>query len=46
MLNFGLVFETVLAAIISYSPYLDTALNTYPLKYDKEVNTIILFYFI
>ncbi|CAF1454971.1 unnamed protein product [Rotaria sordida] len=33
MLNFGLVFETVLAAIISYTPYLDTALNTYPLKY-------------
>lgn len=32
MLNFGLVFETVLAAIISYTPYLDTALNTYPLK--------------
>ncbi|CAF0868350.1 unnamed protein product [Rotaria sp. Silwood1] len=33
MLNFGLVFETVLAAIISYTPYLDTALNTYPLKF-------------
>ncbi|UJR34911.1 hypothetical protein I4U23_027689 [Adineta vaga] len=33
MLNFGLVFETVLAAMISYTPYLDTALNTYPLKF-------------
>ena len=32
MLNFGLVFETVLAAAISYTPYLDTALNTYPLR--------------
>ena len=32
MLNFGLVFETVLAAMISYTPYLDTALNTFPLK--------------
>jgi sodium/potassium-transporting ATPase subunit alpha len=36
MLNFGLVFETVLAAIISYTPYLDTALNTYPLKYNSN----------
>lgn len=33
MLNFGLVFETVLAAMISYTPYLDTALNTFPLKF-------------
>jgi len=32
MLNFGLVFETVLAAILCYTPYLDKGLNMYPLK--------------
>ncbi len=30
-LNFGLVFETALAAFISYCPGMDTALRTYPL---------------
>ncbi|CAF0841911.1 unnamed protein product, partial [Didymodactylos carnosus] len=33
MLNFGLVFETVLAAILCYTPYLDKGLNMYPLKF-------------
>ena len=33
MLNFGLVFETVLAAALCYTPYLDKGLNMYPLKY-------------
>lgn len=32
VLNFGLVFETVLAAILSYTPGMDTALRMYPLK--------------
>lgn len=32
MLNFGLVFETCLAAILSYTPGLDKGLNMYPLK--------------
>jgi sodium/potassium-transporting ATPase subunit alpha len=33
MLNFGLFFETALAAILSYTPGLDKGLNMYPLKY-------------
>lgn len=33
MLNFGLVFETVLAAALSYTPGLDKGLNMYPLKF-------------
>ncbi|CAF3349572.1 unnamed protein product [Rotaria sp. Silwood1] len=33
MLNFGLVFETVLAAFLCYTPYLDKGLNMYPLKF-------------
>jgi len=32
MLNFGLVFETCLAAALSYTPGLDKGLNMYPLK--------------
>ena len=32
MLDFGLVFETVLAAILCYTPFLDKGLNMYPLK--------------
>jgi sodium/potassium-transporting ATPase subunit alpha len=32
VLNFGLVFETVLAAILSYTPGMETALRMYPLK--------------
>ena len=32
MLNFGLVFETALAAVLSYTPGLDKGLNMYPLK--------------
>lgn len=33
MMNFGLVFETVLAAALSYTPGLDRGLNMYPLKF-------------
>jgi len=33
MLNFGLVFETCLAALLSYTPGLDKGLNMYPLKF-------------
>lgn len=33
MLNFGLVFETCLAAALSYTPGLDKGLNMYPLKF-------------
>ncbi|XP_055338913.1 sodium/potassium-transporting ATPase subunit alpha-B-like isoform X2 [Paramacrobiotus metropolitanus] len=32
MLNFGLVFETVLAAFLSYCPGMDKGLRMYPLK--------------
>ncbi|KPM05682.1 Na+/K+ ATPase, alpha subunit-like protein [Sarcoptes scabiei] len=32
-LNFGLVFETCLAAALSYGPGLDKALRMYPLKF-------------
>ena len=32
MLNFGLLFETVLAAILSYTPGMDKGLRMYPLK--------------
>ncbi|CAF2663673.1 unnamed protein product [Rotaria sp. Silwood2] len=35
MLNFGLIFEIALAAVISYTPYLNTTLHTHPLKYDQ-----------
>ena len=31
-LNFALVFETVLAAFLSYTPGMDKGLNMYPLK--------------
>lgn len=31
-LNFGIVFETVLAAILSYTPGMDKGLRMYPLK--------------
>ncbi|CAF0758859.1 unnamed protein product [Brachionus calyciflorus] len=33
MMNFGLVFETLLAAALSYTPGLDKGLNMYPLKF-------------
>lgn len=33
MLNFGLVFETLLAAALCYTPGLDKGLNMYPLKF-------------
>lgn len=33
MLNFGLIFETCLAAALSYTPGLDKGLNMYPLKF-------------
>ena len=32
VLNFALVFETVLAAFLSYTPGMDKGLNMYPLK--------------
>ena len=32
VLNFGLVFETLLAAILSYTPGMDKGLRMYPLK--------------
>jgi len=32
VLNFGLVFETVLAAVLSYTPGMDKGLRMYPLK--------------
>jgi len=32
VLNFGLVFETLLAAFLSYTPGMETALRMYPLK--------------
>ena len=32
-MNFGLVFETALAAFLSYCPGMDVALRMYPLKY-------------
>ena len=34
MLNFGLCFETVLAAILSYTPGMDKGLRMYPLKFN------------
>jgi len=33
MMNFGLIFETCLAAALSYTPGLDRGLNMYPLKF-------------
>lgn len=32
-LNFGLIFETALAAFLSYTPGMDKGLRMYPLKY-------------
>jgi len=34
VLNFGLVFETLLAAFLSYTPGMDAALRMYPLKWN------------
>merc|ERR1712180_235796 len=34
MLNFGLVFETALAAFLSYTPGMDKGLRMYPLKFN------------
>lgn len=34
MLNFGLIFETLLAIALSYTPGLDKGLNMYPLKFE------------
>ena len=34
MLNFGLVFETCLAAFLSYTPGMDKGLRMYPLKFN------------
>jgi len=33
VLNFGLVFETALAAVLSYTPGMEAALRMYPLKF-------------
>merc|ERR1712172_213853 len=33
-MNFGLVFETVLAAVLSYTPGMDKGLRMYPLKFN------------
>ena len=35
VLNFGLFFETAVAAALSYTPGLDQGLRMYPLKYDN-----------
>merc|ERR1719419_1849313 len=34
IMNFGLVFETVLAAFLSYTPGMDKGLRMYPLKFN------------
>merc|ERR1711962_1123359 len=34
MLNFGLLFETALAAFLSYAPHMDKGLRMYPLKWN------------
>jgi sodium/potassium-transporting ATPase subunit alpha len=34
MLNFGLIFETALAAFLSYTPGMDKGLRMYPLKFN------------
>lgn len=36
-LNFGLVFETALAAFLSYTPGMDKGLRMFPLKYVSSV---------
>lgn len=33
-MNFGLVFETVLAAFLSYTPGMDKGLRMFPLKFN------------
>ena len=43
MLNFGLLFETGLACILSYTPGLDKGLNMYPLKYVYYRLSFIIF---
>lgn len=43
MLNFGLVFETALAAALCYTPYLDKGLNMYPLKYVVKLVLLLIF---
>ena len=40
MLNFGLCFETLLAAFLSYCPGMDKGLRMYPLKVAHFVKTI------
>ena len=40
MLNFGLCFETLLAAFLSYCPGMDKGLRMYPLKVANFVETI------
>ncbi len=40
MLNFGLVFETALAAFLSYTPGMDKGLRMYPLKFNWWIPAI------
>ena len=34
VMNFGLIFETILAAFLSYTPGMDKGLKMYPLKWN------------
>lgn len=43
-LNFGLVFETALAAFLSYTPGMDKGLRMYPLKYGYVPIVQVLIY--
>ncbi|CAG7730901.1 unnamed protein product, partial [Allacma fusca] len=40
VLNFGLVFETLLAAFLSYCPGMDAALRMFPLKFNWWIPAI------
>lgn len=42
VLNFGLVFETAVAAFLSYTPGMDVALRMQPLKYMSYLSTCAL----
>jgi len=47
MLNIGLVFETVLAAIMCYTPYVDVALGSRPLQWEHfGFNALPFFFYI
>ena len=38
IMNFGLVFETLLAAFLSYTPGMDKGLKMYPLKAGRNID--------